>query len=531
MLSSTCKADNYNAFLESPYSGIKGFLGDFTIHIPFIKSLTLQHFLQTPPPSPSELIGLFPISQAIFNHISIVITTTPIINQYLLCLVPSKMNEQVFWYKYFEYLFNSEDKPTLLSELIEKRNSLKLLPKYVFLNGVYIDYSTNQKKQNQSIFPQVIELIASNQSFDLKTIYSDALCSTDLIPKSESVFNNTYDLLITIFCYLFKDFKDLYIPYVGNLVLLSLQLFNASETFVNIFNLIVAAHCDGSFYSSRFELELLTEFMFAAVVLQHPHIKQYNKSVVLDFIENSMKNFALPLLNSLELVQKRPIVEFLLQNGKVGFLRLFLYLFKESSNLDYTSVNSLTQSTAEQILLLHKNESSPFVSELLVFPMNQFLTHNHFISTLVFPPPEMLSQATPVVCASPSICCGSSNILNEKEFAEIVKFLPERIRMVSPEFLFCSSVDGLSLRTLYMKITFSSMLLFLCQRASHVFGVFVAEELVMKNDYYGNGETFVFTAKPFRRKFTQKEHTKNKFIIRSTPHALLFGGGKFVFYI
>lgn len=92
--------------------------------------------------------------------------------------------------------------------------------------------------------------------------------------------------------------------------------------------------------------------------------------------------------------------------------------------------------------------------------------------------------------------------------------------------------DGASMDTLLSlscmrdrsgKPTYSSSVILIEDSWGHIFGVYVAHALENKADYYGNGESFVFTLAPEVQKY-QWTGANTMFII-SNPKTLVVGGG------
>jgi hypothetical protein len=75
------------------------------------------------------------------------------------------------------------------------------------------------------------------------------------------------------------------------------------------------------------------------------------------------------------------------------------------------------------------------------------------------------------------------------------------------------------------KPTFSSSVIVIEDSWGYIFGVFVSHALENKGDYYGNGESFVFTVAPETQKYKWTGANTN-FIISNSKTLVVGGGGE-----
>ncbi|EDR25075.1 hypothetical protein EDI_127790 [Entamoeba dispar SAW760] len=506
-------------FLNQPFLQYENIFEDFTIHKSVIEKITEMDILSIPDPTPTQLLAIIPVPEIIYYHIVTAISTFPLLNEILLTIVPQQMNEMVFWYKYFSFLFKSENQNSLLEDLAQERNGIYLTLTSETTKEIYLSYIKNCFiGQRGMLLMKYIQIInqTTNGMLD-KTFYkfSERL---EGLPKNQSEIKFRYKFLITIFGEIFKRCKCLYIPYVGNLVLEAVQLFDINDAFYCVMEFVIKAQCCGHFYSSQYGLENLVEYIYCILKTTYPALDNKYRQSINQFITVSLKSLTLKLIEPLEVIKRKAIVEIIVKDGKIAVIKLFLVLFKSLHKIDFNNlINSM-----RQIVSSYLSDDSPnsLLNEILNYELNPFLLTTHIFNTLQFPPNKEMQRRI----INKEQLQGISDIVNEDEFLEIYTMLPSRLQMLVPEQIFTSSIDGLSLKTLYSKCMYHSLLLIICRRGSYIFGVFVAESFEMKKDFYGNSETFLFTIKPKARKYSHIQNS-NHFIINSTPEALSFGGG------
>jgi hypothetical protein len=144
----------------------------------------------------------------------------------------------------------------------------------------------------------------------------------------------------------------------------------------------------------------------------------------------------------------------------------------------------------------------------------------------------------------PEVLPSSSKILSLEQVTDIEEALPERCRGYTWRRAYDFEGDGVSLETLYAKLSgFSDCLL--CVQTTHgsLAGAFASAELSMKqsSSFYGTGETFLFSVKQPNMDLEIFPWTGSNelYVSTSSKHlgfggggdgfALMLDGGKFVF--
>ncbi|KAL7713528.1 hypothetical protein QTN25_008908 [Entamoeba marina] len=511
---------NLADFFSTPYVKYQNIFDDFTIHKPFIDALSQNDIFAIPEPKSTDLIALFPISQTVYYHMVTAVTTCPSLNQLLLNLVPRHMNEMVFWYKYFVFLFTKEDYPQILPSLIERRCNMNLTTVAKTMRDVYINHFTNRMIGNPTILlMKFIQLINDSTQNKIDKTFYNYTNRFDGLPKDQSDLKYRYQFVLMVLNEIFKNCKLLYIPYVGNLLLEMLQLYDINNTFLKILNFIVHSQCEGLYFTTQYELENCSYNIYYILLKTYPELQEKPRTSILNFLSSSLKNLTLKLFESLPITEKRPYIEFLLDKGKIGVLKIYISLFKPLSTFDFDNLVPSIQSNLNQILSV-PNDQHEFFSRLTHHDIDPLLCMNHFHNTLELPNNDDKSNNIVLENKLESL----SDIISTSDFIQLYKMLPKRLQMLYPIKLYTSSQDGLNLQTLYDRVSAHSLLLILCKRSSCVFGIFVAEQFEIKRDYYGNSETFIFTIKPTFKKYPHIQGS-NHFLICSKQDALLFGGG------
>ncbi|GBG84627.1 hypothetical protein CBR_g38909 [Chara braunii] len=119
---------------------------------------------------------------------------------------------------------------------------------------------------------------------------------------------------------------------------------------------------------------------------------------------------------------------------------------------------------------------------------------------------------------------GESLILKDGHFKALAAALPPRIRLSGWVLLYSSLRDGISLSTLYRKVSKRGPCVLVARDSNqYVFGCFTSEEWKPGQKYYGNGECFVFQVHPelVAYRWTRANHL----FMFSTHNHLAIGGG------
>ena len=70
-----------------------------------LRSLTRQTILSLPHPTKKEIQAFIPLSYTHIAHISFMLATHQHVHSIFTSFVPSELPENIFWCKYFKYLF------------------------------------------------------------------------------------------------------------------------------------------------------------------------------------------------------------------------------------------------------------------------------------------------------------------------------------------------------------------------------------------------------------------------------------------
>lgn len=116
------------------------------------------------------------------------------------------------------------------------------------------------------------------------------------------------------------------------------------------------------------------------------------------------------------------------------------------------------------------------------------------------------------------IGCGPRDLLR------IHAALPPRCGMRDWELLYSTRRSGLSINTFFRQVTGRQDTILVCKDAmGHTFGMFQGFPWKSQRDFYGRGESFVFTVRPEFQKYPWTR-TNSMFSLTNTS-GLLFGGG------
>uniref|UniRef100_H2XX66 Oxidation resistance protein 1 n=1 Tax=Ciona intestinalis TaxID=7719 RepID=H2XX66_CIOIN len=122
----------------------------------------------------------------------------------------------------------------------------------------------------------------------------------------------------------------------------------------------------------------------------------------------------------------------------------------------------------------------------------------------------------------------SSNLLNDDTFFQLCRHIPARTIGCAWKLLYSTFEHGMSLRTLYRKVTNkyhedTPVVIVVQDSNGHVFGAFCSNEPHVSEHFYGTGETFLFTLEPNIEIFTWSG--ENNFFVKGNPDSLSIGGG------
>ena len=145
------------------------------------------------------------MSEIVYYHTVTAITTCKTLNQLLLSLVPQQMNEMIFWYRYFNYLFASESEYSLLKTLKNERLNMKLSLISNQTRELYINYITNHYLgSHEMLLMKYIQIVNSIEENILDKTFFKFSERISGKTKNLSEAKYRYEFIMTIINRMFK---------------------------------------------------------------------------------------------------------------------------------------------------------------------------------------------------------------------------------------------------------------------------------------------------------------------------------------
>uniref|UniRef100_A0A6B2LKV8 Oxidation resistance protein 1 n=1 Tax=Arcella intermedia TaxID=1963864 RepID=A0A6B2LKV8_9EUKA len=117
--------------------------------------------------------------------------------------------------------------------------------------------------------------------------------------------------------------------------------------------------------------------------------------------------------------------------------------------------------------------------------------------------------------------------MNDEDVSLLTTFLPPRFKLKDWELLFCTSTDGISMLSFYLKTRDADPTLLVVEdKKGHVFGAFVTEPWEKQKGYYGTGESFLFKLRPKELSDVWRWTGRNTYFMYSNDNSISVGGGR-----
>eukprot|EP01017_Pseudomicrothorax_dubius_P046749 TRINITY_DN8281_c0_g1_i2.p1 TRINITY_DN8281_c0_g1~~TRINITY_DN8281_c0_g1_i2.p1 ORF type:complete len:188 (-),score=28.62 TRINITY_DN8281_c0_g1_i2:4-567(-) len=134
----------------------------------------------------------------------------------------------------------------------------------------------------------------------------------------------------------------------------------------------------------------------------------------------------------------------------------------------------------------------------------------------------MYSNAFDFAC-TPELSC-PSEVATEHQISQIAKFLPTIYKTKAWQLAYSRSRSGTSLSLLYRNLRDTrEAVLIIKDSERHVFGAFCPEPLAARMEYFGSGETFLYSFGSGETVDTFHWTTKNPFFIYADADGFGFG--------
>ncbi|KAH3757890.1 TBC1 domain family member 24 [Pelomyxa schiedti] len=303
---------------------------------------------------------------------------------------------------------------------------------------------------------------------------------------------------------------DLYLPFLPDFVSLLLQNLTVEQSYCVAFLSLYKSFVHDFYFpvnKAQFD-QLLSHFQ----LLVNDHLPNTAQKMVelgvkcSDFSELWFSRLFVSTLSSSTLLR---VVDCFLSEGKSIILRAGLAVLLLSSSALQTATNA-----------------SDFISKLQQYARG-------------IQPTEMIqvafsftvkSSETASLEANYEITKNPSDLLSDLQLFRLWKLLPSRYQIMEPFVLFSTKRHGYSLSTLYtMCQGFFPLVMLIHTSTGNLLGAYIADELrILVNQFYGCGETFLFSLLPVTAKYEATRNGPNMMLL--VEHKLLAvggGGGKF----
>lgn len=118
-----------------------------------------------------------------------------------------------------------------------------------------------------------------------------------------------------------------------------------------------------------------------------------------------------------------------------------------------------------------------------------------------------------------------SAILSREDLVKINRHLPNRFKFMDWKLLYGTQVHGISLNTFFLNLEDAGPSIMVVEdKDRNLFGCFASDSWRIEPHYYGNGECFMFTLKPYSRFYHWSQ--KNSNFMCSRKDFVAMGGGR-----
>jgi len=139
--------------------------------------------------------------------------------------------------------------------------------------------------------------------------------------------------------------------------------------------------------------------------------------------------------------------------------------------------------------------------------------------------PQVIKKPRNIISA---ITLDTSRIVNSHQFSQIVSCVPDIYQMLEWKLLYSSVSHGTSFNNLMRRAKGASpFLIIIKDTANNVFGAYGSESLKFSQEYYGTGETFLFTFKDTNEIEEFNWSQKNSLYTFANEEGIMFGAGPF----
>jgi len=119
-----------------------------------------------------------------------------------------------------------------------------------------------------------------------------------------------------------------------------------------------------------------------------------------------------------------------------------------------------------------------------------------------------------------------SNILTGQQLQILLQFIPARFRERTLTVCFTTEKDGFSLLSLFNHVKqYHPLLLLLQTKNAKIIGAYLTHPLSKSKSFYGTGETFIFSIKPYY-KVWKWDRANRQLFIYTGEDKLIIGGGE-----